>query len=261
MAFKFKSFCSGSSANSAILWTETSAVLIDFGVKTQCACREVLSEARKISGALKTVLVTHAHKDHINYHSLTVLSEEGFEVCCHPEVSRHVGDDCGYAEIIRPFKRSITIGDLKVRHLEVNHAKDYFTTAFNITTTRRGREYKASFFTDFNRFDDEHIAFAANSDLLCLEANHDPKLFTEDPPWGAWNHLTNNNAAKFLHAVCGASHAQPQVVVLGHLSNRFNKPHLPPKAIAKYFKENSLAIKFKIQVAERSVAGRVITLK
>lgn len=244
------------------MWTSKTAVLIDFAPGSQRACREALAEAKKACGQLAAVLVTHAHGDHINRNSLKVLEEAGLKVFCHPGVRQQIIARHGsrHAGIISSFAGQITVGDLKVLYAEVPHAPGYHTTAFTLTTLRGGRERKACVFTDFSRFTDEHAALAANSDLLLLEANHDAELLKKFGHPGSEFHLSNLKAAEFLHRVCQLGSAQPQAVVLGHLSGECNAPHLPLKEIEELFRKKGLPVEFKMQVAKRSEPGIVIVL-
>ena len=260
MAFKFKTLCSGSGGNCALLWTDTTAVLIDFAPGCQRDCRESLNLARKICGPLGAVLITHAHGDHINGNSLKVLREEGLRARCHPEVYAQIRKKhgAGCAALLSPFENELAMDGLKIRHQRVGHAPDCYTTAFAITATGRAREYKAAVFTDLSGFTGAHVAFAAGSDLLFIETNHDLALLKMHGHPGSEYHMSNYNAAQFLHEICRAGAAQPQAVVLGHLSEDCNKPHLPPKEIKDFFRKNKLPVKFKMQVAKRHEPGQVV---
>lgn len=262
IAFKFKSLYSGSSGNAYLLWTSSTAVLIDFAPGSQRACREALAEAAKTCGQLAAVVVTHAHGDHINRNSLKVLEEAGLKVFCHPGVRQQILARHGskHAGIISSFTGHLALGDLISQYTEVDHAPGYHTTAFTFTTKRGNKEHKASVFTDFSRFTEAHAAFAANSDLLLLEANHDAALLKQFGHPGSEFHLSNLKAAEFLHRVCQLG-AAPQAVVLGHLSGECNAPHLPPKEIKEFFGRNGLPVKFRIQVAKRSEPGIIIVLR
>jgi len=257
---KFRSLCSGSGGNAALLWTGDASVLIDFAPGCQRDCREALREARRVCGALNTVLVTHAHGDHINRNSLKVLEEEGLTVLCHPEVRRQIQERHGdrHAGIIRPFENGTAVGGLEVRCTPVDHAPGCYTTALILTA--RGRGLKASFFTDFSRFTGAQAQLAADSDLLCLEANHDLELLKRFGHPGSEFHLSNLETARFLHAVCARGRRQPQAVVLGHLSEDCNAPHLPELEIKAFFKKNDCKVKFKTHVAPRHEPGGVLTI-
>lgn len=261
MALRFKSICSGSSGNAALLWTKTTALLLDFAPGCQRDCRAALAEARKACPSLASVLVTHAHGDHINRNSLKVLREAGFKVRCHPEVALQIQKIYGaqHAPLLHPFVHFVTVGDLKIEYTQVSHVPGYCTTAFIITTTK-GRRRKACLFTDLHTFTDEHVAYAAGSDLVLIEANHDLKMLAAHGHPGSEFHLSNLKAANFLHGVCSGG-AQPHTVILGHLSDKCNRPDLPQKEIAAYFKGKGLPVKFNIHVSARYEPGPVIVVK
>lgn len=262
MALKYRSLCSGSSGNSALLWTDTSAILVDFAPGCQRDCREALRQAAKICGQVDSVLITHAHGDHINANSLRVLHEAGVKARCHPEVYAQIKTRHGarYAETLSPFEDDLAMGNLKVRQIRVPHAPNCYTSAFSVTTRKRGRDYKAAIFTDLSGFTREHVVFAADSDLLFLEANHDLELLKECGHPGSEFHLSNYATAEFLYLICKASAAQPQAVVLGHLSTDCNTAYLPPKEIEIYFSGTGMPVKFKTLVANRHEPGRILDI-
>ena len=243
--------------------TATSGVLIDFAPGCQRDCRAMLRELKQTSGGLSFVLVTHAHGDHINRNSLKVLREEGLTVRCHPRVRRQIKERHGskYADIIQPLEDGAAIGDLTVRLIEVPHSPRCYTTAFILTTESEGRSCKAVIFTDLNDFTDEHVALAADSDLLCLEANHDLGLLESFGHPGSEFHMSNLRTAEFLYGICGRSRSQPKAVVLGHLSEDCNEPHLPVKEIESYFRKYALPVSFKTYVSPRSTPGELLTIK
>lgn len=263
MPLRFKSLCSGSSGNAALLWTKAGALLLDFAPGSQRRCRQALEDARALCPAIAGVLVTHAHGDHINANSLKVLREAGLQVRCHPEVARQIAMKYGseWAPGVIPFERSAKVGDFKVAHLRVPHAPNYCTTAFVITAKADDRRRKVCLFTDLCAFTDEHVATAADADFIFLEANHDLELLKKFGHPGSEFHLSNLQAARFLHKACGAGAAQPQAVVLGHLSEECNRPHLPALEIAAYFNRKKLAVKFEVHLAARHEPGPVIVIK
>jgi len=258
MSIKFRTLCSGSGGNSALLWTGSSGVLIDFAPGCQRDCRAVLHGVKQ-HAAVAAVLVTHAHGDHINRNSLKVLKEEGIKVLCHPEVCRQIKERHGgeYSGIIEPFEGTLAIAGLKVVQAPVEHSPRCYTSAFIVTAGK----YKVSLFTDLSRFTQEHVALAADSDLLALEANHDLELLKIYGHPGSEFHMSNMRTAEFLHGICARGSRQPGTVVLGHLSEDCNRAHLPVKEIEDFFGRNNFPVRFKTHVAPRSVPGPVLTIK
>jgi len=263
MSIKYRSFCSGSGGNASLLWNWAAGLLIDFAPGCQRDCRAALGEVRRAGTAAAAVLVTHAHGDHINANSLKVLRAEGLPVFCHPEVARQIKQKYGaaYAGLIKTFEHRTEIAGFTVSQSRVQHVPGYYTSAFIITAAGASRNYKVSIFTDLNAFTEEHLALAADSDLLALEANHDLELLKSHGHPGSEFHLSNLQTASFLHSICARSRRQPRAVVLGHLSEDCNAPHLPLAEIESYFGKRELPMKFKAHVSPRFAPGALITIK
>lgn len=261
MAFKYRSFCSGSSGNAALLWTPAAGVLLDFAPGCQRDCRELIAEARKACPTLDTVLVTHAHGDHINANSLKMMRQEGLRAHCHPDVARQARQKYGeeFAPLLRGFTGGLAVGDLAVEQTTVSHAPGYHTSAFIVTAAGR-RPHKAAFFTDLSHFNAHHVELARGSDFIFVEANHDPELLARHGHPGSEFHLSNGLAGEFLGQVCEAGRLQPQAVVLGHLSTECNRPQLPPAEIEAAFARRALRHRFALHVADRYEPGPEIAI-
>jgi phosphoribosyl 1,2-cyclic phosphodiesterase len=262
MGLHFKTLRSGSSGNSALIWTARSAILIDFAPGPQRECREILSEIREFAPPVEAVVVTHAHGDHISRNAMRVLAEENIPIVCHHKVSRQIVRQHGniHQTEIREFLGETVIGDFTVNAIEVEHAPRFTTTALTVRRSVRGSEHKISIFTDLCSYGNEHIAAALNSDLIFLEANHDMKLLEENRHPGSEWHLPNRASARFLHDVCHGSSRQPSAVVLGHLSETCNRPELPMREVHDFFAKMRSPIDFSLCCAGRFEPGETITL-
>jgi len=258
---KFRALRSGSKGNALLLYTAEGGVLVDFAPGSQRECRALLAEVKKKT-AIRGVLVTHAHGDHINRNSLKVLAEAGLNVYCHPKVLAQIKERHGYeyAGIIRTYEASVTVGGFTAEQAEVEHSPRCYTNALTIKASAGGRRYKASVFTDLTRFTPEHINMAAGSDLIYLEANHDPELLARYGHPGSEYHLSNPQAAEFLHRVCAGGPA-PAAVVLGHLSEDCNSPELPAAEIRNYFKAKAAPLAFGLHVTPRLGPGEEISIE
>ena len=186
MSIKYRSFCSGSGGNASLIWNWAGGLLIDFAPGCQRDCRAALGEIRRAGTTAAAALVTHAHGDHINANSLKILREAGLTVLCHPEVARQITRKYGaaYAGLIKTFEHRTEIAGFTVSQSRVEHVPGYHTSAFSITAAGASRNYKASVFTDLSAFTEEHLALAADSDLLVLEAGFGT---TDRCPLLVWN--------------------------------------------------------------------------
>ncbi len=257
---KFRALRSGSKGNALLIYTADGGLLADFAPGCQRDCRALLAEVKKKT-ALRGVLVTHAHGDHINRNSLKVLAEAGLNVYCHPKVLAQIKERHGYeyAGIIKTYESSVTVGCFTAVQAEVEHSPRCYTNALTINTVSSGRAYKAAVFTDLTRFTPEHITMAAGSDIIYLEANHDPELLARYGHPGSEFHLSNPQAADFLHRVCAAGPA-PSAVVLGHLSEDCNSPELPAAEIRNYFAAKAAPLSFTLHVTPRPGPGAEISI-
>jgi Cft2 family RNA processing exonuclease len=86
----FQSYRSSSAGNCLALWTGTSSILIDCGMKVQRECREMLETHRRRVGHLDAVVVSHAHGDHMAYAALRVLGRERIPILGHARVIRQL---------------------------------------------------------------------------------------------------------------------------------------------------------------------------
>lgn len=258
MGLRYRSFASGSGGNAALIWTPAGGVLVDLGLSSQKANREVVAAARKLCPKLDTVLVTHAHGDHINAGALKVMRAEGLGAYAHPETARQVRQKYGeeFAPLVHGFALSHTAGGFTAEQLAVSHAPGYHTSAFVLhAALPGGRTAKACFFTDLMRFTEAHVEKARGADFIFVEANHDAELLRRHGHPGSEFHLPNRLAGEFIGLVCEAARPQPAAVVLGHLSRDCNRPELPPVEVEEALARRALRRRFGLYVAGRCEPG------
>ena len=261
MNLHFKSLRSSSSGNCLMLWSDTTRILIDCGIRTQWECREALDGH---AGQLDGVVISHAHGDHICYSALRVLERYGTPIHCHEDVVgqihyKHVRQsdtpprlDCFSSE---PY----VIGDFQVCGVRLPHEPAYPTFGFVIRCGTGGDARKIVICTDFNDYGGI-VGYLADADFVFVEANHDPELLRL-----RWNpaslfHLSNPKTAELLCQAKTNGGFSPQQVMLGHLSNQRNTEDLARETIRQGFEQAGIEIDFRLEIApryEESLAIRI----
>ena len=261
MVLQFQSLRSSSSGNCLLVRTDHTAILLDCGIKTQHACRHLLSQHLGSPPKLHAVVVSHAHGDHICYSALRVLGDQNIPIHCHGEVvqqiqDKHVGD-WDSPPRLRPFScDSFQIGDVELQPIELPHAPDYPTFGFVI---RAGRK-KIVVATDFHQ--PEAVArHLADADFIFVEANHDLELLRQHWNPSSLFHLSNPKTAQLLCQARKHRCRPPQVVMLGHLSKQRNTDELAIAAVRERFGAEGVALDFRLEVAPRYVASEVIGIQ
>lgn len=218
---------SGSSGNATVVWSETTALLIDAGLSAREIARRLESVGLPLA-LLRAVCVTHEHSDHTA--GLRVLHQ------------RHGVDlygNAGTVEALRqdealnalPWKifstgQPFPVGDLTVHPFSVPHDA-YEPVGFTVSCGSA----RAAVVTDIGlpttlvrqRLRDCHV--------VVLESNHDERLLQESPrPWslkqrimGRQGHLSNRRAAALLAEIATPALQQ---VYLAHLSEECNRADL-----------------------------------
>jgi phosphoribosyl 1,2-cyclic phosphodiesterase len=236
LSLTFQSLCSGSSGNSLLLSTGGTRLLIDAGFPSMRACRRTLNGyLPEIDG----VVISHLHSDHIQYSALRVLEECRIPIhLCDREIKylagRHFRQSPFLDLRIRPFSdQPFGIGDFSVQPFRVPHDGVRPTFGFAIYAHRNGTRQKVVVATDF--WDWRGLpGWFENADFIYVEANHDPQLLKANPNPRSHFHLSNGSCGRLLRQVFDQSRSRPAALMLGHLSEKRNRPGLAQGAVAEW---------------------------
>lgn len=239
---KFKSLSSGSCGNCyfiGIFRKENGncegAVLIDAGVSPRRLSRELLKDGIP-SSAIKAILITHDHCDHI----------------------RSLGSFCKHLKI--PVWTTPVLSDALSRHFL---CRDFFSSCKNVLsegiTEIPGLPVKVRYFlvphdatqtvgyaldiegfhfaimTDIGKITEEALSVALKADTLVIESNYDAEMLQNGPYpeelqnriRGGNGHLSNAECAKTLEKLSVSDRLHN--VFLCHLSEHNNTPSLALK--------------------------------
>jgi ribonuclease BN (tRNA processing enzyme) len=265
MPIFFQSLRSSSAGNALALWTPTSSILIDCGVRVQRDCRAMLDEHRRRAANLDAVIVSHAHGDHMARGALKVLGRCGVPVLADARVIaqlREFHTPRDWRE--PPALRAVTgpafeAGDFRITPVRVPHAPYYPTFGFRIAAHSRGASRTVVVCTDFYDYAGLLSAFAG-ADFIFLEANHDLALLRQHPNPNSRFHMNNVKTASLLQHVVARDARPPEAVMLGHLSEERNRRALALGEVAAMFERRGTKVSFHLDAAPRYRPSDVVEL-
>ena len=228
---RFSVLGSGSRGNAVFVESGRTAILIDAGFSGREIERRLALVDRRLEG-LAAILVTHEHNDHIagvgvlsRRCNLPVYGNEATLRAASPRVGRLAR--CREFATGEPF----TLGDLAIHPFAICH-DTVDPVGFLIGN---GRRWLACC-TDTGRLTGLMTHLFRRCHGLILEANHDPDMLKNGPyPLPLQQrirsnsgHLANADAARCVAELAGGP---LQTVVLAHLSETNNRPHLVRQAL------------------------------
>ncbi|MGB5984826.1 MAG: MBL fold metallo-hydrolase, partial [Desulfobacterales bacterium] len=237
---------SGSKGNAIFISDGHTSILLDAGLSGK-AIEARLAQRGLQAANLDAIVVSHEHSDHIR--GVGVLSRRhGLPVYISP-ATRQAAPQLGRLhqhhlfEVGTPFEiQTLCIHPFATSHDAADPAG--FTIAHN--------GLKVGIATDLG------IATAMVKerlkavDLLILEANHDLRMLHDGPyPWplkqrikGRNGHLSNEDSRDLLADLI---HAKLRHVVLAHLSETNNHPHLARKIVGPLLERGKIPLTVSVQ--------------
>jgi phosphoribosyl 1,2-cyclic phosphodiesterase len=264
---------SGSSGNCSIIWTEKTAVLIDLG----CSSR-YLTDNLNILGVspqnLDTVLITHAHTDHISQSGIGFVIKNNIPVCTHEiilsDISKKYGNKIEKCVKI-PFTRKIELKDLAIESFDVYH-KDWHvskTVGFTFSYVLNKKQYKIGYVTDTGKICKNIINSLINSNILVIESNYNRMMLDvsfrtyDNKRWilSNYGHLSNEDAATAICEIKKQSSVKDSLkyVFLAHLSQHHNTQELALKTAKEIFYENNIN-DIRLFTAKRKQKSQIIRI-
>ncbi|MFI3239592.1 MAG: MBL fold metallo-hydrolase [Bacteroidales bacterium] len=234
--FKFISFGSGSSGNSAYVGTEREGVLIDAGVDADQIFKS-LAENNIQPSAVKGICITHDHGDHIKYAYTIARKYRHINIFCTNRVLNGILRRHNISRRIKDVHVAIfkempfNIAGLRITAFEVPHDGSD-NAGFSV-------EYNGMTFaiaTDLGHISERAYHYMTRADFLMIESNYDSDMLNNGryPEYlknrirAANGHLDNADTARFL-----ADNYRPELkyVFLCHLSNDNNTPEIARETI------------------------------
>lgn len=228
MTLDFSSLGSGSKGNGTLVRSKDALVLIDCGFTLKETERRLLRLGVSPQ-ELDAVIVTHEHGDHINgVGPLTRKYKTPLYITAGTRRSKKMGE-IPETHIIKHYQ-PFTVKSLHVTPVAVPH--DASEPAQYIIECQNKR---LGILTDLGNVSPHVEMHYQSCDALILEANHDPAMLASGAyPFslkqrvgGAWGHLSNQQAARFLASV---DRQKLEYLVIAHISRQNNSIDLAQEA-------------------------------
>ena len=248
MSLQFCSFSSGSSGNCYLIKSQDTALLVDAGISAKrifegLACTGTPPEM------VKALLITHEHCDHIK--SVRTVSKKlpnakvfatGGTWSCGSGLSCETGQRICFAP-----GDAFTVGDIGIKSFSVEH-----DAAEPVGYSFFKNDKQISIVTDTGCITDAIHQSILNSDLIVMEANHDPEtLKVSGYPYylkrRKTGHLSNDDAGKAICRIYEENQKFRQII-LAHLSKENNFPELAYSTIQNVLEEANYYIGLNMQV-------------
>ena len=244
---------SGSKGNSVFVEMDGMRLLVDAGISARRICQG-LAALSVDAASLDGVFITHEHRDHIKG-LLTLSRKYHLPIFTRPDTFHSM-----YCVQDIPAGCFHGIGDhLKLGSVSVDAFNLPHDAADPVGYSVQGTQ-KVTVATDLGFVTSSVQAALEASDVLVLEANHDPELLRQGTyPWslkqrilGNRGHLSNNDAAWALVRL----NKKPRKVFLAHLSEENNRPDLARDTIQDILNGQGMQQEIELQLTaqERAVS-------
>ena len=239
---------SGSKGNATFVAIDGAKILVDAGISATRIKKALAAEGVEAAD-LDAVLLTHEHSDHIaglrtltKWYRLPIYSRAATLAHLPREIPR---------ALCHAVEGSFRLAGVQVLPFSVPHdAAD--PVGYRITG---GQQVTTC--TDLGFVTSTVQAALEGSDVLVLEANHDPAVLKEGRyPWplkrrilGTRGHLANADAAWAIARLKRA----PQQVFLAHLSAENNRPELARETVETILARQGVSVPITVTSQEQPV--------
>ena len=219
---------SGSSGNSALVYTQKTFILVDAGISAK-QLRLRLNDVGVDPDRLDGILITHEHGDHTR--GLEVFCRKlNVHSYCNAVTRESLLSDVTSADTWRIIECGdpFLVGDILINGFPVMHdAVDPMGFIFEKNKKKLG------FVSDVGHVTEVMKSTLSAIDTIFIEANYDEALLQNDErrPWSLkqriasrHGHLSNRQAAELVASIAGRGVLQR--VILAHLSEDCNSPEI-----------------------------------
>ena len=262
LPLRFCALASGSKGNAVYVGGDRRGVLIDAGLPGR-QIEQRLAARGLDAGSVAAVVVTHEHRDHIA--GVGVWGRRfGVPVYMTPACRRGAEQVLGLRGLhgveVREFEpgRAFPVGDLEFLPVATSHDAAE-SVGFRVTDGAT----VLGFATDLGCVSPALSDALRGAHLLYLESNHDEDRLWNGPyPWflkqrirSSRGHLSNGECAELAGSLL---HDGLRALVLGHLSEINNEPHLAFRRARQLLDERGVSGDVTLLVARQDRPGRVV---
>ncbi|HMO17250.1 MAG TPA: MBL fold metallo-hydrolase [Oligoflexia bacterium] len=236
---KFSVLASGSKANSLLISSGDTRILVDCGLSARETTRR-LGLLSVDPASLSGIVISHEHEDHVAGVKVLATNYQIPVFCSQPTMlsSKHLRDISIHQIYFFDPGSPFTLGCLKIHPVQVSHDA-VNAVAFRISDAMSSM----CIFSDLGEYTDDLVDFALDSDALIIETNHEEEsLWKSSYPWevkhriaGPLGHLSNNHASAFIHKLSRKDHdignRGLKIIGAAHVSEVSNTADLALQAI------------------------------
>lgn len=239
MSISFCSFSSGSSGNSYLVKSKTTALLVDAGISGK-KILEGLQQSETSPENVRGLLITHEHGDHTKSLGPITRKLENVMAYANEKTWSLIGDK------VQETKKGVfktgdafTIGDISIKSFNISHdAIEPVGFSFYCEGSQ------ISIVTDTGHITEEIYDEIVDADILVLESNHDVNMLKMCRyPWsvkqrilGHEGHLSNEDAGFTLCRLI-TDKSKKRQVLLAHLSKENNFPEMAMQTVKNLLQE------------------------
>ncbi len=236
MTLRITHLGTGSRGNSTLLETDNVKVLIDLGF-SGAQLEKRLAMLGIHPNEIDCALISHHHGDHGGGATIAQKKWE-LQILANERTALELGLEPNLTSYFDSLDL-IKIGDeLSILPVPVPHSG-----SDNVAFIASYKSERAAFITDLGSWTDELIKHVSGCEHISIEANYDEKRLDNGPyPYSLkerirsrGGHLSNEQTGQFLAEVCTP---QTKTIVLTHLSEKNNSPHLAESAVLYYISNN-----------------------
>ncbi|MCL2754865.1 MAG: MBL fold metallo-hydrolase [Oscillospiraceae bacterium] len=239
--------CSSSSANSTFIGQRDSGFLIDIGCSYK-ALRENLARIGTDVSAVKAVLITHEHGDHIS--GLRVFAKNN------PDVPIYMGADVWSAQ-------SKQVLGCEIMTFNTSH-----DALWSVGYVIKYGETKIAYMTDLGTITPEVEGATLGADVVFVESNYDPIMLRNNTRYPGVvkeriksdvGHLSNGDSADYILSLAQSGTTR---IMLAHLSRENNTVQTAYRNTADRLAKAGLSLNrdYTLDIASVQTTGEYIAV-
>ncbi len=246
---------SGSSGNAIYIGDEKNKILIDCGLSGK-KTEELLQSRGSSCSELDGIILTHEHSDHIKGAGILARRWK-LPIFTRPGTWGAGGE---ILDSIPTSQQKLLLSGLSFGKIEIDFFHLSHDAAEPVGLLIRWGKNQVALVTDLGEPSPELEKRIYGSDVLIVEANHDPDMLASGPyphflkkrVRGSHGHLSNDDCGLLLSRVLNE---KPVQVYLAHLSEQNNDPQIARLTVENFLKGKGKDSGVKIEVASRYCAS------